>query len=198
MCTVKKKKEKRLNQNSSVSLSLSITLSPCALLNSIKENSSAGKRGEGGLGFGEKQGKKGEDGEGKDFNIWFPHLKYINLSHPGALLKSGERGEEGLGGGRGKGARVLMTFSLWNLVSIVFVVNILPKDSTCHHGHTSSKLLNIHRWHYILHTHADNLVPVRLRWLFFSFSAVCQCQQVIYFSWVCHCFPHSSISFVLP
>jgi len=59
----------RLNQISSVSLSLSITLSPCALLNSIKENSSAGKRGEGGSGFRVKQGKKGEDGEGKDFDI---------------------------------------------------------------------------------------------------------------------------------
>lgn len=85
------KKEFSLNWISSVSLSLSITLSPCALLNSIKESSSAERRGTGGWGFGEKQGKKGEDGEGKDFNIWFPHLKYINLSYPEALLKSRER-----------------------------------------------------------------------------------------------------------
>lgn len=78
--TVKRKKKdltqnehcekKSLNQIFSLSLSLSITLSPCALLNSIKESSSAGRRGgNGGWGLGEKQGRKGEDGEGKDFNI---------------------------------------------------------------------------------------------------------------------------------
>lgn len=72
-----------------------------------------------------------------------------------------------MGGGRGKGARALMTFSLWNLVSIVSVVNILPKDSTCHHGHTGSELLNGHRWHYTLCAHADDLIPVRLRVLSF-------------------------------
>lgn len=82
--TVKRKKKKDLTQNEhcekkslnqifSLSLSLSITLSPCALLNSIKESSSAGRRWvmEAG-GLREKQGRKGrkgEDGEGKDFNI---------------------------------------------------------------------------------------------------------------------------------
>ena len=72
-----------------------------------------------------------------------------------------------MGGGRGKGARALMTFSLWNLVSIVSVVNILPKDSTCLHGHTDSELLNGHRWYYTLRVHADDLIPVRLRCFFF-------------------------------
>lgn len=80
--TVKRKKKKKdltqnehcekksLNQIFSLSLSLSITLSPCALLNSIKESNSAGRRWvmEAG-GLREKQGRKGEDGEGKDFNI---------------------------------------------------------------------------------------------------------------------------------
>ena len=95
-------KKKSLNQISSVSLSLSITLSPSALLNSIKESSGAGRRrGEGGWRFREKQGKEEElgegreDGEGKDFNIWFPHLKYINLSYPGALLKPGRKERKG-------------------------------------------------------------------------------------------------------
>lgn len=64
MCTVKKKKG--LNQISSVSLSLSITLSPSALLNSIKESSGAGRRrGEGGWRFREKQGKEEELGGGR-------------------------------------------------------------------------------------------------------------------------------------
>lgn len=61
-----------------------------------------------------------------------------------------------------------MTFSLWNLISIVSVVNIMPKDSTCHHGHTGSELLNAHRWYYTLCAHADDLIPVRLRCFFFS------------------------------
>lgn len=77
-----------------------------------------------------------------------------------------------MGGGRGKGARVLMTFSLWNLVSIVSVVNILPKDSTCHHGHTGSELLNAHRWYYTLCAHADDLIPVSLRCFFFCHMPV--------------------------
>lgn len=59
-----------------------------------------------------------------------------------------------------------MTFSLWNLISIVTVVNMLPKDSTCHHGHTSSALLNGHRWYYTLSAHADFLISVRLRCFF--------------------------------
>lgn len=56
----KKRKKKSLNQISSVSLSLSITLSPCALLNSIKESSSAGRRGvrEAG-GLGRSKGRRG-------------------------------------------------------------------------------------------------------------------------------------------
>ena len=62
-----------------------------------------------------------------------------------------------------------MTFSLWNLISIVSVVNIMPKDSTCHHGHTGSELLNAHRWYYTLCAHADDLIPVRLRCFFFFF-----------------------------
>lgn len=84
-----------------------------------------------------------------------------------------------------------MTFSLWNLVSIVSVVNILPKDSTCHHGHTGSELLNGRRWYYTLCAHADDLIPVRLRCFF---SAICQCQQMIYCSRVRHCVPHSRMS----
>lgn len=83
-----------------------------------------------------------------DFHI----LKRVIYLRPGALLKVGRaRAEEGTGGGRGKAARALMTFSLWNLISIVSAVNILPRDSTCHHGHTgSAALLNAHRWHYTL------------------------------------------------
>lgn len=61
-----------------------------------------------------------------------------------------------------------MTFSLWNLISIVSVVNILPRNSTCHHDHTGSELLNAHRCYYTLCTHADDLIPVRLRYFFFS------------------------------
>lgn len=62
-----------------------------------------------------------------------------------------------------------MTFSLWNPISIVSVVNIMPKDSTCHHGHTSSARLNAHRWYY---THADFLISVRPRCFFFFFFAL--------------------------
>lgn len=101
-----------------------------------------------------------------------------------------------VGEGRGKGTRVLMTFSLWNFISIVSVVNILPKDSTCHHGHTSSELLNGHRWYYTLCAHVDFLIPVRLRSFFCS--AICQCQQMIYCSWMRHCVPHSRMSSALP
>ena len=43
----------------------------------------------------------------------------------------------------------------------------MPKDSTCHHGHTGSELLNAHRWYYTLCAHADDLIPVRLRCFFF-------------------------------
>lgn len=96
-----------------------------------------------------------------DFHI-LNTLIYLTLG----LFQTREKGEEGMGGGRGKGARVLMTFSLWNLVSIVSVVNILPEDSTCHHGHTGSELLNGHRWYYTLCANADDLIPVRL-WCFF-------------------------------
>ncbi len=95
-----------------------------------------------------------------DFHI----LNTLIYLTPG-LFKTREKGEEGMGGGRGKGARVLMTFSLWNLVSIVSAVSILPKDSTCHHGHTVSELLNSHRWYYT-HAHADDLILVRLRCFF--------------------------------
>lgn len=158
---------KRLNQISPVSLSRSITLSPRAPLNSIKENSSAERKGvKGGLGFfwGGRVGR--EESEGKDFNIRFPHLKYINLFHPGALLKlrgvGGVR-KRGWDGSREreKGVRVLMTFSLWNPVSIVSVVNTLPKKSTCHYGHTISELLNTYRWHYTLRAHRDDFIHVR-------------------------------------
>ena len=45
----------------------------------------------------------------------------------------------------------------------------MPKDSTCHHGHTGSELLNAHRWYYTLCAHADDLIPVRLRCFFFFF-----------------------------
>lgn len=72
-----------------------------------------------------------------------------------------------MGGGRGTGVRALMTFSLWNLISIVSAVNILPRNSTCHHDHTGSELLNACRWFYTLCTHADDLIPVRLRYFFF-------------------------------
>lgn len=156
------KEKKGLNQTSSVSLSLSITLSPGALLNSIKESSSAGRRGvrmAGGLG--RSRGRRGRMVRAKisisDFHI-LNTLIYVSLG----LFKTREKGEEGMGGARGKWLRVLMTFSLWNLVSIVSVVNILPKDSTCHHGHTGSELLNGHRWYYTLCADADDLIPVRL------------------------------------
>lgn len=65
-----------------------------------------------------------------------------------------------------------MTFSLWNPISIVSVVNMLPKDSTCHHGHTGSELLNGHRWYYTLCTHADDLIPVRLRYFVLQYANV--------------------------
>lgn len=79
-----------------------------------------------------------------------------------------------MGGGRGLGARALMTFSLWNLISIVSVVYILPRDSACHHGHTSSELLNAHRCHYTL---------VHMTWFLSGLensSAICQHQRMIY------------------
>lgn len=94
-----------------------------------------------------------------------------------------------MGGERGKGVRALMTFSLWNLISIVSVVNILPRNSTYHHDHTGSELLNAHRWYYTLCTHADDLIPVRLRYFFFP--VICQCQQMINSSQVIHYVPHS-------
>lgn len=81
-----------------------------------------------------------------------------------------------------------MTFSLWNLISIVSVVNILPRNSTCHHDHTGSELLNARRCCYTLCTHADDLIPVRLRYFF---SVICQCQQMINSSQVIHYVPHS-------
>lgn len=81
-----------------------------------------------------------------------------------------------------------MTFSLWNLISIVSAVNILPRNSTCHHDHTGSELLNARRWYYTLCTHADDLIPVRLRYFF---SVICQCQQMINSSQVIHYVPHS-------
>lgn len=93
-----------------------------------------------------------------------------------------------MGGGRGKGVRALMTFSLWNLISIVSAVNILPRNSTCHHDHTGSELLNARRWYYTLYTHADDLIPVRLRYFF---SVICQCQQTINSSQVIHYVTHS-------
>lgn len=64
MCTAKKEK---VWIKSFQFFSAYLSLSPCALLNSIKENSSAG--GKRGWGFREKQGKEGEDGEGKNLNI---------------------------------------------------------------------------------------------------------------------------------
>lgn len=102
-----------------------------------------------------------------DFHI----LNTLIYLTPGLFLTWPKREEE-MGGGRGKGVRVLMTFSLWNLVSIVSVVNILPKDSTCHHGHTGSELLNGHRWYYTLCTHADDLIPVRLRCFVLQYANV--------------------------
>lgn len=191
MHTVKKN---ILNQISLVSLSLSITLSPCALLNSIKESSSAGREGEWEAGSsGRGRGRRGRMVRAKisisDFHI-LNTLIYLTQG----LFKTQEKGEEGMGGGRGKGARVLMTFSLWNLFSIVSVVNILPKDSTCHHGHKVSELLNGHRWHYI-HAHVDDLIRVRLRCFF---AAICQCQQMIYCSGVRHCVTHSRMWSGLP
>lgn len=67
-----------------------------------------------------------------------------------------------MGGGRElrKRMRVLMTFSLWNPVSIVFVVNTLPEKSRCRYGHTSLELLNTRRWHYTLQAHGDNVIHV--------------------------------------
>lgn len=116
-------------------------------------------------GLGRSRGRRGRMVRAKisisDFHI-LNTLIYLTLG----LFQTREKGEEGMGGGRGKGARVLMTFSLWNLVSIVSVVNILPEDSTCHHGHTGSELLNGHRWYYTLCANADDLIPVRL-WCFF-------------------------------
>lgn len=82
-----------------------------------------------------------------------------------------------------------MTFSLWNLISIVSAVKILPRNSTCHHDHTGSELLNARRWFYTLCTHADDLIPVRLRCSFFP--VICQRQQMINSSRVIHYVPHS-------
>lgn len=156
MCTVKKTDLTKYLQL----FPLHLSRPPCAPLNSITEDSSTGRKAERDLGFGEKWETKGEDDEGKDFNIWFPHLKYINLSSTGApsvwvKRKKGELGEE-----KSKGT---MTFSLWNLLSFVSVVNTLPKDSKCHHDHSCSKLLSGYRWHYILCLQVDNLIPVRLQ-----------------------------------
>lgn len=62
------KKKRSLNQIFSLSLSLSITLSPHALLNSIKEKQQCREKWRLGV-KGEAERRKGEDGEGKDFNI---------------------------------------------------------------------------------------------------------------------------------
>lgn len=78
-----KKKKKDLNQISSVSLSLSITLSPCALLNPIKESRSAGRRGVREVGgLGRSRGRRGRMVRAKisisDFHI-LNTLIYLTL-----------------------------------------------------------------------------------------------------------------------
>lgn len=84
------------------------------------------------------------------------YILNILIHHTLRLFQTWKKRKEEKGGGRGKGVRALLTFSLWNLISIVSVVNILPKDSTCYYGHTSSELLNGHRWHYTLCTYPDD------------------------------------------
>lgn len=70
-------------------------------------------------------GRRGAKISISDFHI-LKALIYLALG----LVQTGERREEGVGGrggGGGQRVRALMTFSLWNPISIVSAVNMLPK-----------------------------------------------------------------------
>lgn len=97
-----------------------------------------------------------------------------------------------MGGGRGKRARVLMTFSLWNLLYCFCGQYIAQRF---HMPSWPHRLLIGHRWHYRLCAHAYDSIPVSFRC--FS-SAKCQCPRMINCSRVSHCVSHSRMSSALP